>query len=149
MEEYKWEHLNKSQLGKYAEYYVKMELIRYGLDVYTHEVDDKAIDFVVRVNANKYYDIQVKSSRNLNYIYLTKDKYDIRNNLLAAIVLFFEGKPPQFYLIPLERWKRPDSLFSDRNYEDKKSKPEWGLHLSMKNLPLLSEFSYENIIKKL
>ena len=115
MEKYKWEHLNTLQLGKYAEYYVKMELIRYGLDIYTHEIDDKAIDFIVRVNANKYYDVQVKSSRKLHYIYLTKEKVDLRSNLLIAIVLFLERKSPQFYLIPSERWKRPDSYFQTEN----------------------------------
>jgi len=38
-----WSKLNHLQLGKYAEYLVKMEFTRYGFDVYATEVDDKGI----------------------------------------------------------------------------------------------------------
>ena len=65
---YNWKKLNSLQLGKYAEYYVKMEFTLYGFDVYTAEVDDKGIDFVIRRN-EKYYDLQVKSVRENNYIF--------------------------------------------------------------------------------
>ena len=44
----KWSNLNHLQLGKYSEYLVIMEFTRYGFDVYSAEVDDKGIDFVVR-----------------------------------------------------------------------------------------------------
>ena len=47
-EGYDWGKLNSMQLGRYAEYFVKMEFTRHGFDVYTAEVDDKGIDFVVR-----------------------------------------------------------------------------------------------------
>jgi hypothetical protein len=40
--------LNHMHLGRNAEYFVKMEFTRHGFDVYTAEVDDKGIDFIVR-----------------------------------------------------------------------------------------------------
>lgn len=43
-----WNALNNLQLGKYAEYYAKMELSSYGFDVYSSEVDDHGIDFIVK-----------------------------------------------------------------------------------------------------
>ena len=43
-----WTKLNNLQLGKYAEYFAKMEFAKYGLDVYTSEVDDHGVDFVVK-----------------------------------------------------------------------------------------------------
>ena len=43
-----WSNLNHMQLGKYAEYYAKMEFTSYGYDVYTSEVDDHGVDFVAR-----------------------------------------------------------------------------------------------------
>ena len=46
-----WDKLNHLQIGKYAEYYVKMVLTQYGFDVYSAEVDDKGIDFIIRKNA--------------------------------------------------------------------------------------------------
>jgi hypothetical protein len=36
------------QLGRYAEYYAKMEFASYGFEVYTSEVDDHGVDFVVK-----------------------------------------------------------------------------------------------------
>ena len=58
-----WSTLNKQQIGKYGEYLTKMEFTKYGFDVYTAEVDDKGIDFVIRNSGDKYFDIQVKSIR--------------------------------------------------------------------------------------
>ena len=43
-----WSKLSHLQLGRYAEYYAKMEFVSYGYDVYTSEVDDHGVDFVAR-----------------------------------------------------------------------------------------------------
>src|SRR5262245_19891966 len=44
----RWSHLSDQRLGKYAEYYTKMEFTLHGFDVYGAEVDDKSIDFLIR-----------------------------------------------------------------------------------------------------
>jgi hypothetical protein len=36
-----------------------------------------------------------------------------------------------------------------RDYDNKKSKPEWGLNISKKNLPILSEFKFNKTIKSI
>lgn len=146
-----WSSLNRLQLGRYAEYLVKMEFTLHGFDVYGSEVDDRGIDLVVRREPSAYYDIQVKSAclPRGNYIFFPKDKFQLRENLFAAIVLFRDGRPPEFYLIPSLAWKHPDDLLADYDYVGKKSSPEWGLRLSEKNLPLLSRFSFEKIIQNL
>ena len=143
---FEWNHLSYLQVGRYAEYLVKMEFISAGLDVYTSEVDEKGLDFIVRKDENTYYDIQVKSVRGLNYIFFPKEKFKLRKNLLAAIVIFPEGKPPQIYLIPSTVWFNPNNLFVSRDYEGKESKPEWGLNLSKKNLPLLSKYEFDKVV---
>jgi hypothetical protein len=66
MNKYDSTRLNHMQLSRYAEYFVKMEFILYGFDVYTSEVDDRGIDFVLRKGDTRYFDMQVKSIRNLN-----------------------------------------------------------------------------------
>lgn len=58
-----WDKLNSLKVGRYAEYLIKMELTAQGCDVYTSEVDDRGIDFVIRKDYWHYYDIQVKSFR--------------------------------------------------------------------------------------
>ncbi len=149
MDKYNWGRLNHLQLGRYAEYFAKMEFTLYGFDVYTAEVDDRGIDFVVRRDSDRYYDVQVKSSRNLNYIFFPKDKFDIRGNLLASVVLFIDGETPQLYLIPSTAWSEQNTLLVSRDYEGKKSKPEWGLNLSQKNLPLLAGFVFDIVVQGL
>lgn len=147
-----WSKLTKLQLGRYAEYFVKMEFTLHGFDVYSAEVDDKGIDFVVRKDADKYYDIQVKSARLLktgNYIFMQKAKFQPCGNLYAAIVLFTDGHAPDLYLIPSTAWLIPDALCRDRDYEGKKSKPEYGLNISARNMPLLAEYSFSNMLTRL
>jgi len=148
MRKYNWNCLSRLQIGRYAEYFVKMEFTLFGFEVYTAEVDDRGVDFVIRKD-DRYYDVQVKSARGLNYIFFPKDKFNPLDNLLAAIVLFFDGEPPQLYLIPSKEWLKPNALLVSRDYEGKKSKPEWGLNLSKKNLPLLSRFAFDKIVQEL
>ncbi len=149
MPRFAWSHLNHLQVGRYAEYFVKMEFTLAGFQVYTSEVDDRGIDFVVRKDDGTYYDVQVKSARGLNYIFIEKDKFKLRQGLLAAVVLFSEGKAPRAYLIPSTAWAEPNAFLVSRDYEGKKSKPEWGLCLSQKNMPLLRAYEFHKIAPKL
>jgi hypothetical protein len=141
--------LTPLQLGRYAEYLAKMEFTLFGFDVYTSEVDDKGIDFVVRRHPNRYYDVQVKSSRKLNYIFFPKDKFALRDNLLALVALFLDAQPPRLYLIPAREWETPGSLLCDRDYAGKKSRPEWGINLSLRNLSLLDRYAFDEMAKAL
>ena len=65
-----------------------MEFILYGFDVYSPELDDKGIDFIVRKDNSSYFDIQVKAVRDFNYIYFKKSKFQIRQNLYACILIY-------------------------------------------------------------
>ena len=80
---------------------------------------------------------------------MRKDKFQLRSNLFVAIVLFDEGELPKVYLIPSEEWKKPNEILVDRKYEEKKSPPEWGLNLSLKNMPILEKYVFEKQVMKL
>jgi hypothetical protein len=43
-----------------------MDFTLYGFEVYSSEVDDRGIDFVVRSASGRYYDVQVKSVRDFD-----------------------------------------------------------------------------------
>jgi len=88
-----WSYLNHLQIGRFGEYLVKRELIQYGLDIFSSEVEDREIDFVVRLSESKYLDIQVKTVRELNYIFFRKRVFHPRENLYAAIVILQERQP--------------------------------------------------------
>ena len=148
MIKYDWTRLNHLQLGRYAEYFAKMEFTLYGFDVYSAEVDDKGIDFIIK-RENNYYDIQVKSIKGNNYIFFPKDKFILRKNLLATVLIFHQDKQPEIYLIPSLEWKKTNELFVSHDYLGKKSKPEWGLNISRKNHELLKEYIFEKSIGQL
>ena len=143
-----WKDLNHLQIGKYAEYLAKMEFILFGFDVFAPELDHKGIDFIVRKDELVCFDIQVKSTRGLNYIYFRKSKFELRKNLYAVIVIFTDQSKADLYLIPSTTWKKTNSLFVEHDYENKKSPPEYGLNLSQKNLPVLEEFKFERVIEE-
>ena len=146
-----WSQLSKMQLGRYAEYYAKMEFTSYGFEVYTSEVDDHGLDFIIKSpNKDTFYEIQVKSIRDKGYIFIEKTKMaNLDNTRLVCVLRFTDGNLPEFYIIPASAWKQPNDLLVDRNYNNTKSKPEWGINISKKNLELLNNYSEEKIIKKI
>ncbi|NNE35613.1 MAG: DUF4365 domain-containing protein [Rhodothermales bacterium] len=139
----RWAHLNRQQVGAYSEYFVKMELTKLGFQVYTSEVDDRGIDFVARFERGPYFSVQVKSVRGLGYVFVRKSHFYLSDDNFLALVILREEEHPDLFLIPSVAWKRETPLFRDRNYEGKKSAPEWGLNVSQKNLALLREYDFE------
>ena len=141
-----WSELSHLQLGRYAEYYAKMEFASYGYDVCASEVDDHGVNFVARnPDDDQYYEIQVKAVRNLDYVYIRKDKMILSPTRLVYLLLFSNGTLPDCYVIPSQTWNDPNALFVDRNYgkPGQKSAPEWGINLSKRNLPLLAPYREE------
>ncbi|MCG8028758.1 MAG: DUF4365 domain-containing protein [Candidatus Thiodiazotropha taylori] len=121
----------------------------YGFQVYGSEVDDRGIDFVARYEKGPYFSMQVKSIREKGYVFLQKEKFQISSDWYLALAILNQGKEPELYLVPSEAWVSPNSLLVDREYEGKKSKPEWGLNLSAKNIPLLEEYVFHKMVIKL
>jgi len=66
-----------------------------------------------------------------------------------AIALFTEGTSPTLFLIPSFAWQTPNLLFVGRDYQRLKSKPEWGLNLSQKNLETLNQYRFEETVNHL
>ena len=112
---------------------------------------DESIICIIRLNDNKHIDIQVKTVReNTGYVFVTKDtwKNNLRDNLYLALVLFENHKMPTIYFIPSTAWLTPNDLFRDRLYdkEGQKSKPEWGINISSKNMELLKQYDVTKFI---
>jgi len=140
-----WENVNHLQTGRYGEYFAKMAFVRAGSDVFSPEVDDKGIDFVLRVDGDEpsYYDVQVKSVRSTNtYLFMRKDKFRLRPNLLLALVVLHSGREPEMYLIPANAWRDAKPPFADRDYDGLKSLPEYGLTISPSSMVALEPFRF-------
>ncbi|MCD4713428.1 MAG: DUF4365 domain-containing protein [Clostridiales bacterium] len=123
-----------------------MELTTYGFYVFTSEVDDHGVDFVMKNSKGHFFEVQVKAARTktTSYVFAPKSKFDVHNEyMLLALVLLDEDKIPMMYLVPAHAWKSENNLFKNRDFEGRKSEPEWGLNISKKNLPLLDEYRVE------
>lgn len=142
---YDWARLNGLQVGRYGEYFAKMEFTLLGFDVYGAEVDDKGIDLVIRRDVDRFYDVQVKTVRlpGGDYVFFRKSVFELRETLIAALIVLRQHEPPRMFLIPSLAWREPNALLCDMTYDGKKSEPEWGIRLSAKNLPLLQPFAFD------
>ena len=147
----KWKCLSSLQLGRYAEYYAKMEFASYGFEIYTSEVDDHGVDFVFRTKQTKSYcRVQVKSSYKQNYTFMTKEKTPLEEDFLICYVRFSDDALPEVYIIPAKDWETPNAVLVDRKYsEGQTSKPEWGINYSKKNAHLLDKYRAEMILPNL
>lgn len=139
--------LHHLQVGRIGEYWVKLMLTMSGLDTYYSDVDNKAIDFVVRLDDARHIDLQVKTVRSkTGYVFITKDSWpDItRRNLYMALVLLKDNAYPEAYLIPANAWLEETPLLRNREYKanGKLSKDEWGINISNKTMPLLKQYSF-------
>ncbi len=146
-----WSQLSTLQLGRYAEYYAKMEFASYGFEVYTSEVDDHGVDFVVkRPHSQEFFQVQVKSIRNSGYIFILKDKMEMSDHWLLCMLRFVDSCLPEFYIIPATIWKESNGTFVNREYdrEGLTSKPEWGINVSKRNLPTLANFDSSFFFEK-
>jgi hypothetical protein len=142
-----WSRLSPLQVGRYSEYFAKMEFTLFGFEVYTSEVDDRGVDFVARRERDRFYDVQVKSVRGYNYIFVPKEKTSEKDDhRYLAVVILHEGLEPAFYLIPMTAWQNPNALLVGRDYESGTSKPEWGLNLSATNQSLLDPYRFETVV---
>ncbi|MEW5993797.1 MAG: DUF4365 domain-containing protein [Candidatus Zixiibacteriota bacterium] len=146
-----WSKLNRQQIGKYAEYFAKMEFTKAGFDVYTAEVDDKGIDFVVRRSEAVYYDIQVKSARKSAYVFMKKRLFIPRKNLYLMLMIFRRNEEPVSLLIPSIEWvKEGHPALVDHDYEGMKSEPEYGINITKANFnELIAKYSFSSMIARL
>lgn len=146
-----WQLLTSLQLGRYAEYFAKMEFASYGIEVYSSEVDDHGIDFIIKDKNGRFCEIQVKSLRGLGYVFMQKSKFNIDDkNLYLALLIFKNDRLPDIFLIPSAAWEEPNEVFVDRKYdkEGQKSLPEWGINISKKNYWILEIFDFKDSIKE-
>ena len=149
MNRYDWSRLNHLQVGRYGKQLVRAELIRYGLDARSADVDRRRSELVIRQEDGSRYDVLVRSVRGYNYIFFRKSRFTLRPDLLIAAVILREHEPPSLYLIPSEAWKEPNALLRSYDFVGKESPPEWGINLSRKNLPLLEAYAFERAVETL
>lgn len=146
----KWSELTTQQLGQYGEYYAKMEFASYGYDVYTSEVDDHGVDFVVKGPTGKFYEVQVKSVRQDNYLYIKYSRFqsNFSEYFIICYIRFQDNELPEIYLIPTSAWNKPNALLPNYPYDKgQKSEPEIAINYNEKNASLLDEWKSDHFFE--
>ncbi len=140
------------QLGKCGEYLAKIEFITNDFEVYSSDVDDRGIDLVVRKNkGSRFFEIQVKAVNEGGYVFMQEDVFSPKENLYLLLLIFGADGNPTVMLIPSLEWRRNSyPFFVYRNYEGKKSKPEYGINFSKDSLAIIkSDFAFNKRITEL
>lgn len=150
-----WDRLaeeSRQKFGAYGEYFAKMELASYGMDVYTSEVDDRGIDFVC-LYGKRLLKIQVKSiRRKTGYAFMKAANFDIEDEDFYLLLLLFEqGQWPKPYLIPATAWQAETPLLRFHHYDQpgQSGEAEYGVHIARKHQKLLEEFRLETTLNQL
>jgi hypothetical protein len=145
-----WSRLKKGQVGRVGEHLVKVELMLHGFEIYVPEIDN-GIDLLAKKNGEPPINVQVKTVRGYQYVFARKSSFALSDDLYMALMLLTDGQPPDFYLIPSLTWAKIEisSVFVSRDYEGLKSKPEWGLCLSAKNMPALAPYGAAEVLAKI
>lgn len=152
-EKFSFDHLDNLQIGRIGEYWAKIWLTLGGFETYTVDVDDRGIDFVMKLESETFLKIQVKSiKQTTGSIFITKkgewETEKINENLYLCAVIFENFKSPAIYLIPSTVWLQPNEVFKDRKYDKgQKSKPEWGINISKKNIEYLKPYELKTFIE--
>lgn len=142
--------LTRQRLGTFGEYYAKMVLASYGMSIYTSEVDDHGIDFVAETKKG-FMKFQVKTVRQgTNYVFMLEEHFNIADSeLFLFLSILTDNELPVSYIVPATVWENDATgMFVYRKYEGKKSKPEYGINLSAKNMPFLDVYKVEKMIDK-
>ena len=146
-----WKDLSSMQLGQYGEYFAKMEFTSYGFDVYTSEVDDHGVDFIAKNKKGVFYEVQVKSVREDNYVFIKKSKIILDKKHLVCYIRFIDGELPDCYVFPSTVWINPEgTLFTSKDYEGLKSQPEYGISIKKKeNLELMKQYKSDKTLPEM
>ena len=82
---------------------------------------------------------------------MRKEVFQLRKNFLLALVLFEEDEFPVLCLVPSMEWKNNKlKFFGENDYENKKSRPEWGLKITKNNADEFKKlYEFNNQIKNL
>ncbi len=143
MAKVEWRKLNNLQIGRYGEYFAKMEFTAYGFDVYSSEVDDHGVDFIAKNKNGEYLEVQVKAICKTNYMFIKKEKIVLDNKHIVALLRMEDNEEPEMFVFPAIVWKKPNDVFKDRSYG------EWGFNYSKKNRKLIEKYLSEVYLPKL
>ncbi|QGY47249.1 hypothetical protein GM418_27370 [Maribellus comscasis] len=134
------------KIYKYAQHFVKLELMKARFEVFENESGSRGVDFIIKSKSGKYYEISLHTLNLENVdrsikIPQTDWNYELPDNLLIALVLFMKKMEPAVFLIPCKVLKEPDNRFFFNNEQDERFKylSNWEIKIFTNGIKELSE----------
>ena len=119
----------------------------YGYLVFSAEIDDRGVDFVVRNDAGRHFDVQVKTVTDRNYTYITESKFS--ESLWICLVVLTEGDHPTLYLFSGRDWNSDTSNLLQRHHFPKSKEAEYGIHIAKKRVLVMKRFAFDQSVERL
>ncbi|MFI1743985.1 hypothetical protein [Thalassobellus sediminis] len=130
---------------------MKSELKKAQIKVSHNESGREAVDFNIKTNNGKSYQLFFKSIDfdTKRIIKIPKqDLGELKENLLIGLVLLIESEAKVLYLIPLTVFLNPNSLFISNDVMLAQLS-NWEISVFTNAIPELSKYAIENMIDKL
>ena len=119
----------------------------YGYLVFSAEIDDRGVDFVVRNEAGKHFDIQVKTVTDRNFTYITESKFS--ESLWVCLVVLTEGKLQTLYLFSGRDWSSDTRGLLRRHHFPKSREADYGIHIAKKRMLIMEQFAFNRSVERL
>lgn len=140
------------KLHKYAQHFVKLELMKARLEVFQNESANKGIEFIVKTSTGKYHELYLQTlnlEKDRSVKILKQEIGESKDTLWVALVLFMKEMEPVLYLIPSKILAKPDDyIFIENEQSDRfKHLSNWEIKVFTKAIPQLSKYAFSNMIK--
>lgn len=138
------------KLNKYAEHFIKLELMKAEIEVFQNESGRKGLDFIIKTDEGNYHEIYLQCinlEKESSIKILKEDLKEPKENLWISLVLIMKNMDCSFYLIPSTIFLKPKGYTFLAKNNPKQS--YWGINVFLEAIPELSKFSLQNVIGQL
>ena len=142
------------KLTKYAQHFVKLELMKARLEVFQNESANNGVEFIVKTSTGEYHELYLQTlnlEKERSVKIIKQELGEPKDTLWVALVLFMKEMEPVLYLIPSKILAKPDDyIFIENEQSDRfKHLSNWEIKVFTKAIPQLSKYAFANMIKEI
>ena len=143
-----------NKLHKYAQHFVKLELMKARLEVFQNESANKGVEFIVKTSTGKFHELFLQTlnlEKDRSVKILKQEIGEPKDALWVALVMFMKEMEPVLYLIPSKVLAKPDNyIFIENEQSDRfKHLSNWEIKVFTNAIPQLSKYAFANLIKEI
>jgi hypothetical protein len=139
-----------NKLNKYAEHFIKIELMKSNIEVFQNESGGAGMNFIIKTKKGSYHELflhafELEKETNIS---VSKDKFnEAKGNTWLALVMVTKNKDCSIYLIPSTILLNPKGYKFLNQGILKAAYVE--INVFMEAIPELSQFSFNNVVAQL